>query len=74
MECEMCGKTVGTQRYLVEGTVMRLGIECSKYGSPLDQPASAGSQAAVNGWMTPPLPRWRKIRSTTRNAPQIATA
>jgi putative transcription factor len=47
MECEMCGKKVGTQRYMVEGTVMRLGIECSKYGTPLDQPAAAGSQAAV---------------------------
>jgi|SRR5688572_1521834 len=47
MECEMCGKKVGTQRYLVEGTVMRLGIECSKYGTPLDKPAEPGSKAAV---------------------------
>ncbi|MEA3203105.1 MAG: putative transcription factor [Thermoplasmata archaeon] len=46
-ECEMCGKTVGTRRYMVEGTVMNLGLECAKYGTPMDAPAPAGSQAAV---------------------------
>lgn len=45
--CEMCGKTVGTRRYMVEGTVMNLGLECSKYGTPLDSPAPAGTKAAV---------------------------
>ena len=45
--CEMCGKTVGTRRYLVEGTVMNLGLECSKYGSPMDAPAPAGSAGAM---------------------------
>jgi putative transcription factor len=48
MECEMCGKKVGTRRYLVEGTVMNLGLECSKYGTPLDAPAPVGTQAAVH--------------------------
>ena len=49
MQCEMCGKTVGTRRYMVEGTVMNLGLECAKYGTPLDAatPAPPGSQAAV---------------------------
>lgn len=45
--CEMCGKTVGTRRYMVEGTVMNLGLECSKYGTALDSPAPAGSKAAI---------------------------
>src|SRR5262245_62147121 len=46
-ECEMCGKAVGTRRYMVEGTVMNLGLECAKYGTPMDAPAPAGSRAAV---------------------------
>lgn len=45
--CEMCGKTVGTRRFMVEGTVMNLGLECAKYGTPMDAPAPAGSRAAV---------------------------
>lgn len=48
MECEMCGKKVGTRRYMVEGTVMNLGLECAKYGTPLDAPAPVGSQAAIH--------------------------
>ena len=47
-ECEMCGKQVGTRRYLVEGTVMSLGLECSKYGTPLDTPAPQGTPAAMH--------------------------
>jgi putative transcription factor len=47
MQCEMCGKAVATRRYMVEGTVMSLGIECSKYGTPLDTPAPVGTQAAM---------------------------
>jgi len=43
----MCGKKVGTRRYMVEGTVMNLGLECSKYGTPMDTPAPAGTKAAV---------------------------
>jgi putative transcription factor len=52
-ECEMCGKKVGTRRYMVEGTVMNLGLECAKYGTALDTPtpAPAGSQAAVQQGM-----------------------
>lgn len=46
-ECEMCGKKVGTRRYMVEGTVMNLGLECARYGTPMDAPAPAGTQAAV---------------------------
>lgn len=46
-ECEMCGKNVGTRRYMVEGTVMALGLECARYGTPMDAPAPAGTQAAV---------------------------
>ncbi len=48
MECEMCGKKGGTRRYMVDGTVMNLGLECSKFGQPLDSPAAPGSQAAVS--------------------------
>lgn len=47
MECEMCGKKVGTRRYVVEGTVMNLGLECGKYGTPMDTPAPAGTQASM---------------------------
>lgn len=47
MECEMCGKTVGTRRYMVDGTVMNLGLECAKFGTPLDQPAPTGTKAAL---------------------------
>jgi putative transcription factor len=47
MECEMCGKKVATRRYMVDRTVMNLGIECSKYGTPLDAPAPIGTQAAI---------------------------
>lgn len=46
-QCEMCGKTVGTRRYMVEGTVMALGLECAKYGTPMDAPAPAGTKAAM---------------------------
>lgn len=48
MECEMCGKTIGTRRFMVDNTVMNLGTCCSKYGTPLDAPAPKGSQAAVS--------------------------
>ena len=48
MQCEMCGKTVATRRYMVDKTVMNLGLECSKYGQPLDGTAAAGSQAAIH--------------------------
>ena len=61
-ECEMCGKTVGTRRYMVEGTVMNLGLECSKYGSPMDAPAPAGSAGAI----AQNLER-RTTRMTSRN-------
>ena len=47
MECEMCGKKVGTKRYMVEGTVMNLGLECAKYGTPMDAPAPVGTQASM---------------------------
>ncbi len=47
MECEMCGNKVGTRRYMVDGTMMQLGACCSKYGTPMDAPAPAGSKAAV---------------------------
>ena len=47
MECEMCGTKTGTRRYQVDGTVMNLGLECSRFGSPLDAPATPGSAGAV---------------------------
>ena len=47
MECEMCGKKVGTRRYMVQGAVMNLGLECAKYGTPMDAPAPVGTQAAM---------------------------
>lgn len=43
----MCGKKVGTRRYMVEGTVMNLGMECAKYGSPMDATAAPGSAGAI---------------------------
>lgn len=48
MECEMCGKKIGTRRHMVDGTVMELGSCCSKYGTPMDAAAPQGSQAAVS--------------------------
>lgn len=48
MECEMCGSTVGTRRYMVDGTVMNLGLCCGKYGEALESgKAPVGSKAAV---------------------------
>lgn len=47
MECEMCGKTVGTRRYMVDKTVMNLGLECAKYGTAMDSPAPVGTQASM---------------------------
>ena len=46
MECEMCGKKIGTRRYMVSGTVMQLGSCCSKYGQALDTPSAQGSEAS----------------------------
>ena len=68
-ECEMCGKKVGTRRYMVEGTVMNLGMECSKYGTPMDSPAPAGSQAAVQQGL-----QRREQRMTSRNVYDAQTA
>ncbi|HJQ93725.1 MAG TPA: multiprotein bridging factor aMBF1 [Candidatus Thermoplasmatota archaeon] len=62
MECEMCGKKVGTRRYMVEGTVMNLGLECSKYGTPLDAPAPVGTQASMQQGL-----ERREQRMTSRN-------
>lgn len=62
MECEMCGKKVGTRRYMVEGTVMNLGLECSRYGTPLDAPAPVGTQAAMQQGL-----ERREQRLTSRN-------
>lgn len=61
-ECEMCGKKVGTRRYMVEGTVMNLGLECAKYGTPMDAPAPTGSQAAMQQGL-----ERREQRMTSRN-------
>lgn len=47
MQCEMCGNSVGTRRYMVEGTVMNLGLECARYGTPLDAPAPVGTKASM---------------------------
>lgn len=60
--CEMCGKSVGTRRYMVEGTVMNLGLECAKYGTPMDAPAPTGSKAAVQQGL-----ERREQRMTSRN-------
>jgi putative transcription factor len=62
MECEMCGKKVGTRRYMVEGTVMNLGLECAKYGTPLDAPAAVGTQASMQQGL-----ERRAERMTSRN-------
>jgi putative transcription factor len=62
MQCELCGKTVGTRRYMVEGTVMNLGLECAKYGTPLDAPAPTGTQASMQQGL-----ERRAGRMTSRN-------
>lgn len=69
MECEMCGKKVATRRYMVDKTVMNLGIECSKYGQPLDGTAQAGSQAAIHQNLEK-----RAGRMTSRNVYDAQTA
>jgi putative transcription factor len=69
MQCEMCGKSVGTRRYMVEGTVMNLGLECAKYGTPLDAPAPVGSKAAVQQGL-----ERREQRMTSRNVYDAADA
>ena len=61
-QCEMCGKAVGTRRYMVEGTVMNLGLECAKYGTPLDAPAPVGTQASMQQGL-----ERREQRMTSRN-------
>ncbi|HET6398490.1 MAG TPA: multiprotein bridging factor aMBF1 [Candidatus Thermoplasmatota archaeon] len=43
----MCGKKVGTRRYNVDGTMMNLGLECARFGVPMDAPAPQGSKAAI---------------------------
>jgi putative transcription factor len=68
-ECEMCGKSVGTRRYMVEGTVMNLGMECAKYGTPMDSPAPAGTQAAMQQGL-----QRREQRMTSRNVYDAQTA
>ncbi len=62
MECEMCGKKVGTRRYMVEGNVMRLGMCCGKFGTPMDAPAEAGSKAQVQQGL-----ERRATRMTSKN-------
>lgn len=69
MQCEMCGKNVGTRRYMVEGTVMSLGLECSKYGTPLDTPAPTGTKAAMQQGL-----ERREQRMTSRNVYDAADA
>ncbi|MEA3191015.1 MAG: putative transcription factor [Thermoplasmata archaeon] len=68
-ECEMCGKKVGTRRYMVEGTVMNLGLECSKYGTPMDAPAPVGTQAAMQQGL-----ERRAQRMTSRNVYDAQTS
>jgi putative transcription factor len=62
MQCEMCGKSVGTRRYMVEGTVMNLGLECARYGTPMDAQATTGSKAAIQQGL-----ERREQRMTSRN-------
>lgn len=61
-ECEMCGKKVGTRRHMVEGNVMSLGTCCSRFGTPLDQPATPGTQAAMQQGL-----ERRATRMTSKN-------
>ncbi len=62
MECEMCGKQIGTRRYMVDGTVMNLGQCCSKYGQALDAPAPQGSRASVQQGL-----ERRAVRTTSKD-------
>jgi putative transcription factor len=83
MLCEMCGKDVElTQRVRIEGTILRLGPECVRFGEVVDPvpvvaPASAPSRAS------PPvslearlLPRARRLeeRDLFREMPEMELA
>lgn len=46
MECEMCGKSIATRRYMVSGTQMNLGSCCAKYGEEIGGTAPQGSAAS----------------------------
>lgn len=46
MECEMCGKSIATRRYLVSGSAMNLGSCCSKYGEEIGGQSPQGSAAS----------------------------
>lgn len=46
MECEMCGKSQNTRRFMVGQTVMNLGSCCAKYGQEIGQQAPQGTAAS----------------------------
>jgi uncharacterized protein (TIGR00270 family) len=63
MLCEMCGKEVeSTSRVKIEGTVLRLGPECARFGEPLDPPPAPVATAVT----APARPR------STGVAPRVA--
>ncbi len=61
MLCEMCGKDVEvTSRVRVEGTVLRLCADCSRFGQIMDPPPSPAAAA--------PGGRGRSVVAATRPA------
>lgn len=46
MECEMCGSSGTTKRFMVGGTQMQLGSCCAKYGEEIGGAAAQGSAAS----------------------------
>jgi len=67
MICEMCGKDVdGLQRVRVEGSVLRLCADCSRFGVVLDAPpptpaATLAPRTTSVGPLARALPRTRRL-------------
>jgi putative transcription factor len=56
MLCEMCGEDVESiNQVRVEGTILRLCPNCSKFGTVLAAPAAASSSGGANPAPTTPL-------------------
>jgi len=69
MLCEMCGKEVEfTSRVRVEGTVLRLCPDCTKFGEILDPPPVPPSTSGVHASFS----RARRIRFGQSGASSIS--
>jgi putative transcription factor len=60
MLCEMCGKEVeSTTRVRVEGTILRLGPECARFGEVVDPVPPPAHAAPISPSTTRPAPTLR---------------